>query len=137
MRSGLYLFSSLWLHTNGNHYCSAFSVDIGISQRRPVVGPLHARPSPKLDFDLDAIEAFEKQLETQEQQLAGHTKDSEESSDNDKSSIDTTQRFIIPESLHNKRIDAALAELMEPPLSRSVCGTLALDGCVKQILAQD
>jgi 23S rRNA pseudouridine1911/1915/1917 synthase len=40
----------------------------------------------------------------------------------------------VPENLDGKRIDAVLATLMDPPISRSASGNLVTNGCVHQIV---
>lgn len=94
--------------------------------------------NPSAQFNLDAIENFEaeleyqkKMLETQKQQeLDGTTDEDSEEDDvfaqSDSSSLKT---YEVTEELHNKRIDAILTAF-EPEMSRSQCGKLVTDGQV-------
>ena len=103
---------------------------------------LLSKLSPKAGFDLDAIEAFESQLEELEQNnLDTTTTSSSTKTDDDDENVDSTQStadeqtiLTIPAELNKKRIDAAVAELLEPQLSRSTCGSLVADGSVSRIL---
>ncbi|CAB9516841.1 Ribosomal large subunit pseudouridine synthase D [Seminavis robusta] len=104
------------------------------THRHPSISVAWAKPSPKASFDLEAIEAFESQLEELEQQNAGKTKDTK--GEQQKEPQCSIQTVVVPENLHNKRIDAVLAALLEPELSRSVCGNLVAEGLV-QILSED
>jgi 23S rRNA-/tRNA-specific pseudouridylate synthase len=99
-----------------------------------------AKPAPKTGFDLDAIEAFELELETLEQQqqqqqntLPDGVDKSKSKSKETKDGKSTTVSLVVPESFHNKRMDAVLAALLQPELSRSVCGNLVATGRVKII----
>jgi len=50
---------------------------------------------------------------------------------------DSIQILSVPDKLKGKRIDAVLAKLMEPELSRSACGNLIAEGCVYQIVTKE
>ena len=97
-----------------------------------------AKPAPKAGFDLDAIEAFESQLEELEQKNAS-SKNSGSSVGSEPDQVQATaelQEYTIPSNLNKKRIDAALSALMDPGMSRSACGSLVVDGRV-HILNED
>jgi len=100
---------------------------------------LRAKPSPKASFDLDAIEAFESQLEEleeQQQQQFVSEQDNGAVPINQlpsKTSSSDAQILVVPPELHNKRIDAAIAALLKPELSRSICGNLVAEGRVQRL----
>jgi len=50
---------------------------------------------------------------------------------------DSILTLVVPDKLKGKRIDAVLASIMDPPLSRSACGSLVADGCVHQIVTKE
>ena len=95
---------------------------------------LWAKPPPKSNFDLASIEAFEAAVDSQE---ALKSNDDDDLDIDDEESLSTKkdkiQILTVPDELKGKRIDAALAAMMDPPLSRSACGNLVADGCVHQI----
>ena len=90
---------------------------------------LWAKPPAKLSFDLASIEAFEATVDNEE--AADNNDDGDDKSLSVKDN--GTQTITIPDELDGKRIDAALAAIMEPKLSRSACGIMIADGCVHQI----
>lgn len=92
----------------------------------------------KTPFDLDAIEAFETELDVLEQKESDdadgiNSGDDAIDSSNQSAAVADVQVLKIPADLNKKRIDAALAELMEPELSRSACGAFVVDGRVHRI----
>lgn len=94
---------------------------------------------PTAGLDLEAIEAFEFQLDMEESVdgLELPVDDNGDDDDNVKASDESmaeTKTFTVPAELNNKRIDAAIVAL-EPELSRSFCGKLVTDGQVR--LASD
>ena len=118
------------------YLASAFSLKG--SHIRPETSRAHntalclAKPAPKAGFDLDAIEAFESQLEELEQRNSDAGDNDGDESDLAQSSA-SVQVLTIPSDLDKKRIDAAIAALVEPELSRSACGSLVVDGRVHRI----
>ena len=95
---------------------------------------LFAKPPPKNSFDLEAIEAFEKQLEKEEASLntGGMDVDDNDADDDDlvaSSPAEDVKLYGITDELDNKRIDLAIHHF-EPELSRSHCGSLVKDGKV-------
>ena len=89
---------------------------------------LFAKPPPTAQFNLEALEAFEAQLDIKSAASSEHEED-----DMDESYFeadDQVREFVIPEELHSKRIDAVVAALI-PELSRSICGNLVADGMVR------
>jgi 23S rRNA pseudouridine1911/1915/1917 synthase len=110
---------------------------------------LHAKPPPISNFDLDAIEAFEDQMDNNAQQqqqdqddtifiMDGVDEDGDDLFDGDGIEDDEVngetqaQTFTVPDHLHGMRIDAVLAAMLQPSLSRSVCGNLVVEGRVRQ-----
>lgn len=93
-------------------------------------------------FDLSAIEAFEFELD-QQQDIEKVEEEEEEENDDDEDD-DTLSRkstphsqtnlrtWQVPPDCHNVRIDAALATFLTEE-SRSVCGSLVTDGCVQDM----
>ncbi len=119
--------------------CLSFSLSslspyaIGVRKISTANNALWAKPPPKSNFDLASIEAFEAAVDSGE---AFKSNDDDLDSDEDESLItkeDKIQILTIPDELKGKRIDAALAAVMEPPLSRSACGNLVANGCIHQI----
>jgi 23S rRNA pseudouridine1911/1915/1917 synthase len=112
------------------HHAGAFSPKRGTPRKN--VGPqsssLFAKPPPTAQFNLEALEAFEAQLYIGSAALSGHEEDDMDETDFELD--DSVQEFVIPEELHNKRIDTVVAALI-PELSRSVCGNLVADGMVR------
>ena len=96
---------------------------------------LQAKPPPTSSFDLDAIEAFETQLDQAalDMQSEKSSSSNDVSDDANRNTLNRDVRFydISPE-LSNKRIDAALAKL-EKSVSRSQWGELVADGMVELI----
>ncbi|KAL7578388.1 hypothetical protein ACA910_012788 [Epithemia clementina (nom. ined.)] len=93
---------------------------------------LWAKPPPTSIFDLDAIEAFESEL-AGAAAIQGQDGDDDDYAELDVEAtkeINVVKRFEISSKLSGKRIDAVLAILLEPDLSRSFCGTLLTDGYV-------
>lgn len=96
---------------------------------------LDAKKPPTQGVDLEEIEAFESRLEELEQ---GNDVSEEDDLDFDYVEPSADVRIVtIPSEIHNKRIDAALAELLEPSISRSICGHLVTDGRVSCISSED
>lgn len=87
-----------------------------------------AKPPPTAGFDLEAIEAFELQLE---EEAAGIGSDQEEDELDLEGSAEV-KSYEIPAELNNKRIDAVISAL-EPELSRSFCGNLVANGRVNLV----
>lgn len=119
--------------------CLSFSLSslspyaIGVRKISTGNNALWAKPPPKSNFDLASIEAFEAAVDSGE---AFKSNDDDLDIDEDESLItkkDKIQILTIPDELKGKRIDAALAAVMEPPLSRSACGNLVANGCIHQI----
>jgi RluA family pseudouridine synthase len=80
--------------------------------------PLCAKPPPKADFDLAAIEAFEKQLDDQadaDDESKDNVKQSFIHSDceEDKEEVDTVLTLTIDPSLDGQRLDAALVAALD------------------------
>ena len=93
---------------------------------------LGAKPPPTANFDLDAIEAFESQLDLED--FLDDNDDDDDGGDDifeedEGSSAVDVKVFVVPAALNKKRIDAVIAEL-NPELSRSFCGTLVANGSV-------
>lgn len=86
-----------------------------------------AKPPPTSSFDLDAIEAYEQELDSV---LLG-TSDSDGDYDDDEI-LESTEAnvYTVPPELDNKRIDAVISSF-ETKLSRSQCGNLVSDGHVR------
>jgi len=110
--------------------------NLGSSTSRTSTSQLFAKPPPKNSFDLEAIEAFEKQLEKEE--ASANIKDADENSgdDDDKddglissSPNEDVKIYEITNEMDNMRIDLAIHQF-EPELSRSHCGSLVKDGKV-------
>lgn len=98
---------------------------------------LWAKPPPTQGFDLEKIEAFESQLEEleEQQQQGENVLEDDEDFDATETASTAVRTVAIPSELHNKRIDAAIAELLEEELklSRSACGHLVTEGRVSRI----
>jgi 23S rRNA pseudouridine1911/1915/1917 synthase len=91
--------------------------------------PCFAKPPPTSSFDLDAIEAFEQQLDTVfDDGSAGYVSDPEDEGDIEV--LAEAKMYAVPAELHNKRIDAVISSF-ETKLSRSHCGNLVTDGHVR------
>ena len=98
---------------------------------------LWAKPPPISNFDLASIEAFEAAVDSEEALSSADSDDPDSGSHQSHSSKENKiQTVLIPKQLKGKRIDAALAAVMDPPLSRSACGSLVADGCVHQIITR-
>ncbi len=101
---------------------------------------LNAKAPPTSNFDLDAIEALEAELEWQEKvseqkNYEHHEKDPDEEDEwnfMDSGHGDNVKTHTVSESLANKRIDSILSKY-ERELSRSQCGTLISDGMVAML----
>lgn len=93
-----------------------------------------ARPPPTSMFDVTAILAAEQDLEKVDRlALASEEVFDDFDDDADVSDIenaDTVTMHVVPEVLDNMRIDTIITSL-EPRLSRSVCGSLVVDGHVR------
>jgi 23S rRNA pseudouridine1911/1915/1917 synthase len=107
--------------------CSCVSVDTFtlasftgniIAQKRQI----WAKPSPSSGFDLEAIEAYELELDNLESSLNDADENLDDDIEFDENSSQTIVHIIPPE-FAKKRIDAVLAAL-EPEMSRSFCGNL-------------
>jgi 23S rRNA pseudouridine1911/1915/1917 synthase len=97
-----------------------------------------AKPPPSAFFDLEAIEAYESQLQLEQQarlaQEVGKSgnadddgsQDEEWDDDEDSEGSNEIVTVQITKDIDGKRIDAALSVLL-PALSRSVCATLIED----------
>jgi 23S rRNA pseudouridine1911/1915/1917 synthase len=115
-----------------------------------------AKPPPRLSFDLEAIEAFETQLEEEEMmKKAQHVKNGTNDDDDDDDDLGEEDEeallVTIPQHLSGKRIDAALAELLQEQhqqlqqqvvlllpgenLSRSFIGNLLSEKCIHLVHA--
>jgi 23S rRNA pseudouridine1911/1915/1917 synthase len=101
---------------------------------------LWAKPQPASCFDIESILAYEAELEQAAFTGGLGIEDEELLDDEDDEEINPfesnnhiIQTYTIPKELNNKRIDAALASLVEPSLSRSACGTLITDGLVQMV----
>ena len=104
-----------------------------IQRQRQQYPQFWAKPPPTANFDLEAIEAFEAQLDAMErlQSSSSTTRDDISEKDDDwdpehDDDDDTIVTYVIPNELNGKRLDVAVTTL-EPSLSRSVCGTLILE----------
>ncbi len=119
--------------------CLSFSIPslshrgIGLHRDSKQSNVLWAKPPPISNFDLASIEALEASLDSEEA-LGSDGIEDQDSGGGQSQQDDKTQILSIPDELKGKRIDAALAALMDPPLSRSACGNLVADGCVHQIV---
>ncbi|OEU13219.1 pseudouridine synthase [Fragilariopsis cylindrus CCMP1102] len=106
------------------------------SQHRIV---LCAKPSPTSIFDLASIEAVEAAMDLGED-INLISSDNNDVSISDGESVDdddddeNTHMLSVPDNLDGKRIDAVLAALMDPPMSRSASGNLVTNECVYQIV---
>ena len=106
------------------------------SQHRIV---LCAKPSPTSNFDLASIEAVEAAMDLGED-INLISSDNNDVSISDGESVDddddeeNSHMLSVPDNLDGKRIDAVLAALMDPPMSRSASGNLVTNGCVHQIV---
>jgi 23S rRNA pseudouridine1911/1915/1917 synthase len=115
---------------------SAFSAIDGVTRHPWRSSKLFARRIPTSYFDLEAVEAFETQMDLDESisEKGTETDDGDEAMVDelfeDQDTSDGIQEFVVPPELHNKRIDAVIASLI-PALSRSACGTLVADGQVQ------
>lgn len=91
--------------------------------------PLKAqRRGPTTDFDLEALEAFEAELDLRDSEKEEIVVEEVEEDSLEAYEIVTV---TVPSELHNKRIDAAIAALLEAKsLSRSACGNLVAAGQV-------
>lgn len=91
-----------------------------------------AKPPPTSNFDLASVEAFEAIVDCEDNL---HSIDDFNNGDDQSLSVEdnNTRILFIPQHLDGKRLDAALAALMEPQLSRSACGKMIADGCVNQV----
>ena len=102
------------------------AADVGsffLCSRRQSFIQRFAKP-PTSGFDLEAIEAYESQLDQEVQKLS---KDFEDKEDLELDLSDAEiKTYTVPSELGGKRIDAAIAAL-EPELSRSFCGNLVTD----------
>jgi 23S rRNA pseudouridine1911/1915/1917 synthase len=102
-------------------------------KKRISVSKCWAKPPPTTDFDLDAIEEFEAQLDLSPDNLESEACfDDEDKDDEVTVDSDNIKLYTIPHELDNKRIDAALAAL-EPTLSRSACGNMLAEGQVRLV----
>jgi 23S rRNA pseudouridine1911/1915/1917 synthase len=95
---------------------------------------LHAKPPPTSQFDLNAIEALEAELDYEDKLKMQDFNDDEEESDADDWDLFSDyncnmETFEVTKEQNNKRIDAILSEFM-PDISRSQCGNLITDGSV-------
>ena len=101
---------------------------------------LWAKPPPISNFDLDAIEAYEAQLERQREEDGDSSSpcgdDFERTIDEDDTDDEDIRTFVVDETLHNKRIDAAIVATF-PDLTRSYAGTLVTDQCVHHLVGED
>jgi 23S rRNA pseudouridine1911/1915/1917 synthase len=115
--------------------------------REPLI--LFARSPPISNFDLESIEAFENEIDgnvvlnketgisilfDDERSVCDDKYEEEEEESFSQNSVLT---ITVPTEWHGKRIDAIVAALIEPPLSRSVCGNLVAEGRVRQVANQD
>lgn len=91
-------------------------------------GDLFAKPPPTSKFDLDAIEAFEQELDAV--YVEGTEMDRDLVDDDEDLGREERKLYTVPEEFHNKRVDAVLSSF-EPKLSRSHCGSLVSDGHVR------
>lgn len=89
-----------------------------------------AKPPPTSNFDLDAIEAFEQQLDTVFVDSSGD--DGGLDDDGYLGESAEIKTYTVPAELHNKRIDVVISSF-ETKLSRSHCGNLVTDGHVRLV----
>ena len=103
---------------------------------------LFAKSPPTANFDLDAIEALEAELDYQEKlKKQGQVEDDKNEDDewellNSTADLNGLKEYEVKAELHNKRIDAILSA-MEPDMSRSQCGSLVSDGMVAILTPDD
>lgn len=91
-----------------------------------------AKPPPTNQFDLEAIEQFEKELnELNQPSPADDVQDDLEEFFVEEA--DNTLVVTVQKKHNNKRVDAVIAA-MAPELSRSQCGQLMTNGSVKLVL---
>jgi 23S rRNA pseudouridine1911/1915/1917 synthase len=83
-----------------------------------------AKPPPTSSFDLDAIEAYEQELDT-----VVFCGDDREDVEDDMMESTDANLYTVPPEFNNKRIDMVISSF-EPKLSRSQCGNLVTDGHV-------
>jgi 23S rRNA-/tRNA-specific pseudouridylate synthase len=102
---------------------------------------IFAKVPPTANFDLDAIEALEAELDYQEK--LKNQKDDEIEDDDDEwealqsaADLGGLNQYEVTAELHNKRIDAILTA-MEPEMSRSQCGSLVSNGMVAVLTPED
>ncbi len=101
---------------------------------------LNAKAPPTSNFDLDAIEALEAELDWQEKVNKQKPYEHQENDPNeqdewdlmDSGHGDNIKTHLVSESLANKRIDSILSKC-ESELSRSQCGALISDGMVAML----
>jgi 23S rRNA pseudouridine1911/1915/1917 synthase len=92
-----------------------------------------SKTPPTLNFDLDAIEKFEEELNAQPVVL-----EVDEVVDDDLDEFvsnndgENTLSFVVEKEFNNKRIDAVIAAA-QPKISRSLAGTLLTDGLVRLV----
>lgn len=105
---------------------------------------LSAKPSPISNFDLSSIEDFEAAMDLQDELASsddgvpdGTCNNGDGGGGNISTRNDSVHILSVPDNLKGKRIDAVLAALMEPKLSRSACGNLVAGGCVNQIVIKN
>ena len=121
--------------------CYSFSISLGRlygyrihthSQEKHTLG---AKPKPTSNFDLASIEAFEAAAYSEDDENTG---DIDDDVDGPSSSTEeeNTQTLSISDELNGKRIDAALASVMENT-SRSASGNLVANGCVRQVVTKE
>jgi len=145
-----------WAWTTPSLWTTTTSPSLLLSSR---ASQLAAKPPPAASFDLQAIEAYESQLdaaeEEQQQQalllLASKQQQQQQEElllDDDDLllSNDANDKAIIvltvPPELDQKRIDAALAQLLadndddDNSMSRSQCGSLVANGGVSVLVVQ-
>lgn len=102
-------------------------------QRRQSI-TCQARPPPKNNFDLDAIEAFETKLDLEDSIISADGSEEETDSEGPASGdgnvkSDDVKKFIITPELNGERIDTAIAAFTTD-MSRSQCGGLIKGGMV-------
>jgi len=122
---------------NSFHITPALSSHHVRSSLSSFQGKLFAKPPPTTNFDLDAIEAFEKELEMKsistQMELKENTPlndiidDWEVNAGNEND--DQCMYYTVPLELHKKRIDAIISKA-RPKLTRSQCVSLVTDGMV-------
>ena len=136
--SSLFRWALLWIglcSTNGWTTLPSRSIQSTIYSQ---ASPLDAKMKKLQDaFDLSAIEAFELQLDQQQQQ-----QDTGIEIDDDErivtiSADDNMRTWQVPPDHDNARIDAALAAFFGDEVSRSACGTLIAEGCVQDANTQE